>query len=96
VTDTNQNSPVVTFIPRHWWRPQVEFLIEIVTGTAIFGVVAGVAVLASLWVKYLERQGTDIAIIYGMTAAEYLLFLADVGLFTRFIWRAFCRTWKSL
>jgi len=78
------------------WKPPLRFVVEAITGVFLFGVVAGAAVGVSIYLHYLERQGVDVFIAYGLQAAEYALFVADLALFARFLWKSSLRTWQSL
>jgi hypothetical protein len=79
-----------------WWKPPLRFVVESITGVFLFGVVAGAAVGVSIYLHYLERQGVDAVIAYGLQAAEYALFVADLVLFARFLWKSSLRTWQAL
>lgn len=76
-----------------WWTPflaLVEFLIHVVVGTLIFGVIALPALGLNLGVAFLRSTGKFSApIIFGLEGAEYLLFIVDLLLFVVFILRSF-------
>ena len=59
-------------------------------------VIAAAAVGVSLLVRYLEDQGIDSASALGLQACEYVLFVADLALFARYLWKTSTRTWASL
>jgi len=73
-----------------------KFLIETLVGVAIFLIIAITAVILSYIVTYLDDRGVDKVIIYGLKAAEYLLFIVDLILFCRFLWRTAKKTWSEL
>lgn len=72
------------------------FFFETLMGIAIFATISTPAIGISFFVSYLETIGTERVIIYGLKFAEYLIFLVDLILFSRFMWLTFCRTWRRL
>jgi len=72
------------------------FVIETLTGITLFVIIALAASGLSFLVKFLLSMNIDIVIIYGLTAAEYILFAFDLVLFCRFLWTTGCKTWRSL
>jgi len=79
-----------------WWSPPTRFVLESIIGVLVFGVVAAAAYEVSTGVHLLEKQGVDVVIAYGLRLAEYFLFAADLGLFMRFLFKSFLRTWKAM
>jgi hypothetical protein len=79
-----------------WWRPSWRVIFECVTGAAVFGLIAYTACCLDLWVKYLEHQGLERPIGFGLRSAARLLFIADLLLFSRMLWRVGRRTWSEL
>lgn len=79
-----------------WWKAPWEFLVETLVGSFIFIVIGAGAVGLNYLVHFLEAKEIDEFILFGLTAAEYLLFSVDLILFGRFIWRTACRTWRKL
>ena len=81
---------------RSWWEAPWQFLVETITGICVFLVVAGAAIALSVFVHYLEEHKVEMAVIYGLKSAEYLLFGVDLVLFARFLWKTATRTWSKL
>lgn len=73
-----------------------KFLVETLTGIAIFSIIAGAAVGLSFFVKFLETNNVDVVVIVGLKIAEYAIFVVDLILFGRFLWRTFTTTWSEL
>ncbi len=81
---------------KNWWAVPFFFCVEIITGLAIFTIIAAAALLLNYLIRYLELQNFDGFIIWGLKIAEYSVFLTDLVLFFRFLWRAGQRTWRLL
>jgi hypothetical protein len=79
-----------------WWKAPVQFLAEALAATLSFLVIAAAAISLSFLVHYLEKIDVDIVIVAGLTLAEYLLFLADLTLFFRFVWKTVYRNWSKM
>ena len=79
-----------------WWEAPWRFLVEALTGAFIFAVIGSAAVGLNFLVSYLEKKDVDHFILYGLKGAEYGLFLVDLILFARFLWKTASRTWKDL
>jgi hypothetical protein len=79
-----------------WLRAPWRFLLEALTGFLIFVVIGAAAVGLSFLVKCLEAWKVDLLIVWGLRLAEYSLFVTDLILFWRFLWRTARRTWKEL
>lgn len=79
-----------------WWKAPWKFLTETVVDVFIFGVIGAAAVGLNLLVVYLSDKGIDSAILIGLKCAEYGLFVTDIVLFGRFLWKTGWRTWKEL
>ena len=81
---------------RVWWLAPWKFLVETLVGVVIFGAIAGAAVAINLLVTRLSTLGVDRPILWGLTGAEYALFVTDLVLFVRFLWKTGSQTWKDL
>jgi len=68
-------------------------LVDVVTGTIVFVVIALAAVGLSFLVDWLACLGINQWIIIGLRFAEYLLFTVDLVLFTVFVLRT---AWRNL
>lgn len=79
-----------------WWKAPWEFLVETLVGVFIFVVISGAAVLLHFFVHELEINQISDVITLGLKAAEYVLFLVDLLLFGRFLWKTTYRTWRKL
>jgi hypothetical protein len=75
-----------------WWTPILEFLVHVVVGTLLFLLIAAPAIGLDYLVSWLEALGVARPILWGLMGCEYLLFGADVILFTVFIMR---QAWKG-
>ncbi len=82
--------------PSVWWEVPLRFLVETLTGASIFLVIAAAAVGLSVLVRYLDGKNIDGVILLGLKAGEYGLFLMDLLLFGRFLYRTTVRTWGEL
>ena len=71
----------------------IQFMIEVVTGTIAFAVVAGAAGALSVYVDFLARHGVSDYVLRGLRGAELLVFGADIVLFTAFV---FVEAWRML
>ena len=76
--------------------PAWKFLVETITGMAIFLIIASAAVGLSYIVITLDNYGVDKIIIIGLKAIEYAIFFVDIVLFGRFLWRTSIKTWGEL
>lgn len=72
------------------------FLVETLTGIAIFLIIAGAAVGLSYIVTILEKNGVDMVVVVGLRVAEYSIFAVDLILLGRFLWITGIKTWRSL
>lgn len=79
-----------------WWHAPWRFLIESLVGVFIFGVIAAAAVALNLVVADLSTRGVDKPILWGLTLAEYAIFVTDLVLFLRFLWKTGSRHWKEM
>jgi len=79
-----------------WWHPLWKFAVHGGLGTAIFVVIAIPAVSLSLLVKWLQARNIDPYLIYGLKAAEYLVFAVDLILFAWFVVVTAVRAGKEL
>jgi hypothetical protein len=84
-----------------FWRVPWEFAVHGIIGTAIFAIIAGLAVALDLSVGWLETYRVNThrvseLIINGLKVAEYWLFATDLSLFAVFLWRTAKRTIKDL
>lgn len=79
-----------------WWQPLWQFAVHGIIGTALFVLIAAPAVSLSLLVKWLQQREIDHILIYGLRAAEYLVFAVDLALFACFIIRTAIRAGKEL
>lgn len=79
-----------------WWKAPWEFLVETLVGVFIFVVIGGAAVGLNFLVHELENNQIDGVITFGLKTAEYALFLVDLVLFGRFLWKTASRTWRKL
>ena len=76
-----------------WWKLPLHALLEVIVGVVVFCAI-GAAVFALHWVVgFLETKGIDSSYIYALRAVEYLVFIADVALLVRILWRAVKRAW---
>lgn len=76
-----------------WWAPIWEFLIHVLIGTSLFILIGIPAVGLNFIISQLEDSGASQFILWGLTLCEYLLFSADLILFSVFIVR---QTWKGI
>jgi hypothetical protein len=74
----------------------VELAVHVLVGTALFALVAVVAVLLSIGVRWLDLYLVDRVIVVGITAAEYAVFIVDMALYSVFLYRTALRTTKRL
>ncbi|WLQ11327.1 hypothetical protein O5O45_16400 [Hahella aquimaris] len=74
----------------------IKFITEIIVGSLLFVIVAGVAIALSLLVGYLKSNGYDQYIVMGIQTSEYIIFICDMLLFFRFMWCAYRRAWREL
>jgi hypothetical protein len=83
-------------VSESWWLPLWEFFVHTTIGTGIFLVITAPAVGLNLLVKHLATYGTDWYIIFGLTVAEYCLFLVDILLYLAFLGRTGWETYQKL
>ncbi len=81
---------------RKIWEALWRFLIEIMVGTVIFFVIALAAVGLNFFVRFLETRDVDLLIVWGLIGAEYTLFIVDLVMFGRFLWKTAQRMWYRL
>src|SRR5207302_3292722 len=92
---TTSSVPEPNDEPR-WWVTPWTFAVHAVVGSLIFAVIASPAVALDLIVRALESQAVNGVILWGLRAAEYANFAADLLLYLVFIWRTTMRTLKKL
>jgi len=73
----------------------VAFATHALVGTAMFLIIAGVAVGLDLLVHWLETTSTSGWILFGLRTAEAGLFLTDICMFGNFLLAALKRTMKD-
>lgn len=73
----------------------VAFATHAFVGTAMFLIIAGVAVGLDLLINWLETTSTSVWIIFGLRTAEAGLFLTDLCMLGNFLWAALKRTMKD-
>ena len=78
------------------WLALGEFLLHTLVATAIFILIATPAVGLNLLISWLTSLKVGFWIIYGLTIAEYGLFVADICLYFWFLWRTGIRTVQKL
>lgn len=81
---------------RKFWQAPLWFLVEVLTGTIIFLLIAGGAFALNIVLHRLEAAKIDSFLIYGLRGAEYALFSADLILFARFLFVTVRHTWNQL
>jgi len=81
---------------KHWWKPPLIFLIEVLVGSAIFIAVALPAVGLNYLVHWLTQKSLDPVLILGLTALEYTIFTVDVCLCIFFIIKSAIKAGKEL
>lgn len=91
LSDAGTGQPIPPF-----WHAPLEFAVHSLVGTSIFAIIASVAVALDLVVKRLELLNISLAIILGIKAAEYGLFVADLILFSLFLWKTGRRVARKL
>ena len=79
-----------------WWKAPWRFFVETLTGFFIFAVIGGAAVGLDFLGRYLEEWQVDQLIVLGLKGAVYALFIMNLVLFGRFLWRTARRTWEAL
>src|ERR1041385_3257553 len=79
-----------------FWRAPWEFAVHGIIGTSIFAIIAALAVLLDVSVRWLETYQISGVIVFGLQTAEYALFGTDLYLFGVFLWRTAKRTIKDL
>jgi hypothetical protein len=79
-----------------WICTPKRFFIETIVAIAIFLIIGAAAVGLSYIVKYLDSHGVDIVIVTGLKIVEYAIFVTDVVLFGRFLWKTGRRTWDEM
>ena len=80
-----------------FWRAPWEFAVHGIVGTAIFAIIAALAVGLDLFVRWLGTSyRVSVLIVFGLRTAEYVLFVTDVCLFGVFLWRTAKRTIEHL
>ncbi|MEO5331160.1 MAG: hypothetical protein H7839_03990 [Magnetococcus sp. YQC-5] len=90
MTDTNNDNT------RHLLMAVWRFFIEAVAGILFFLIILIPAVGLNKLVHYLEKDNINIIIVTGIIHAEYILFIADLIIFLRFIWQSTFRLVKKL
>lgn len=78
-----------------WWLVW-ELFIHVTVGTALFGLVAGPAVLLRIAVRWLQQQELGVVLVMGFTIAEHVLFGLDLLLFFVFLARTTARAYTRL
>jgi hypothetical protein len=78
------------------WRSAWEFALHVAVGTSIFVVIAGAAVVLDVLNRALQASQVSLLIKWGLIFAEYTVFIADLALFTLFVWRAAMRAARKL
>ena len=78
-----------------WYEGPLTFLIETISGAAIFVFIAGAALGINLLVQYFESKGIDSIMVTGLITAEYMIFAADLIMLARFLFRSVERNWKK-
>jgi len=63
----------------------VRFGLQIITGTVVFGLIAGAAALLSYSIRVMEGLGVSKIILTGLRGVEFLLFAADILCVTIFV-----------
>lgn len=85
-------------VDERWWKPLVEFLIQVILGSLLFVIIFAPAVGLNFLVKWLSAQGITSLLVYIVTAAEYILVLIDLAVYVAFLlrtaWRSILRMWK--
>jgi hypothetical protein len=94
--DSVEHDPDVAQAVLPFWRVPWEFAVHGIVGTAIFAIIAGLAVGLDLAVSRLKAYHVSILIIDGLQVAEYALFAVDICLFLVYLWRTGRRTIKRL
>jgi hypothetical protein len=84
-TDTSARVRDFAGHPTNWWTPLVEFATHVTVGTCLFLIVLLPAVALDYLVHWLAGTGTSKELLRGLKAAEWLLFGADVAVFSVFI-----------
>jgi hypothetical protein len=79
-----------------WWNAPWKLFVKTLIGVFIFSVIAGAAVSLNFIIQYLEERNCDLLITWGLKAVEYALFIIDLVLFGRFLWRTAYQTWWEL
>jgi hypothetical protein len=77
-----------------WWGPILDFAIHLAVGTAIFVLIAAAAVTLHTMTNWLEPSSQYQ--LFGLQAAEHVMFTADILLFVIFVLRAAWRAARSL
>ena len=68
---------------------------ETAVGVIFFVVIAAAAVGLNFVINELSELGISSGILYGLTGAEYALFVMDLVLFGRFLWKTAIRSWGA-
>jgi len=79
-----------------FWQVPWEFAVHGLIGTAIFAIIAALAITLDLSVHRLETYKLSMAIILGLKTATLALFASDFCLFSVFLWRTTRRMLKKL
>jgi len=79
-----------------WWYPLWKFAVHGAVGSAIFVLIAIPALSLSILFRWLQSRKIDEVLIYGLKAAEYLVFGVDLILFGWFVIRTAVRAGKEL
>jgi hypothetical protein len=73
-----------------------DFAVHVAVGTLIFSLIAGAAIALDVFIiRRIGRLGLDPFIVYGLKAAEYLVFIADLLLFLVFLAKTGYRAARS-
>jgi hypothetical protein len=78
------------------WPVLGAFLLHVLLATVIFVLIAVPAVGLNLLISWLAVLKVGLWIIYGLTIAEYGLFVVDICLYFWFLWRTALRTADKL
>jgi hypothetical protein len=80
-----------------FWEAPWEFAVHTLVGTLIFCIIAAPAVILHIVLDRLEAHYDIGAFLnFGLTLAEYAIFVTDLILFAVFLWRTAARTIKKL